>query len=131
MAAALENLRTLAADRKAIVLGDMFEMGAESYEEHRNVVETALSVRAARTLFVGKAFYEHRQAEAEFYETTEAAKAALTQRSNQNALVLLKASRGMALEKLLDALSRSEERRVGKEGVSTCRSRWAPFYTKK
>src|SRR3546814_11534631 len=26
----------------------------------------------------------------------------------------------------LDALNRSEERRVGKEGVSTCRSRWSP-----
>src|SRR3546814_16467385 len=24
--------------------------------------------------------------------------------------------------------SRSEERRVGKEGVSTCRSRWSPFH---
>src|SRR3546814_10151707 len=26
------------------------------------------------------------------------------------------------------ALSRSEERRVGKECVSTCRSRWAPYH---
>src|SRR3546814_13400851 len=31
---------------------------------------------------------------------------------------------------LLDAinLDRSEERRVGKEGVSTCRSRWSPYH---
>src|SRR3546814_12552436 len=27
-----------------------------------------------------------------------------------------------------DALVRSEERRVGKECVSTCRSRWAPYH---
>src|SRR3546814_7670993 len=27
----------------------------------------------------------------------------------------------------LNALPRSEERRVGKEGVSTCRSRWQPY----
>src|SRR3546814_17270122 len=27
--------------------------------------------------------------------------------------------------------SRSEERRVGKEGVSTCRSRWSPYHKKK
>src|SRR3546814_12558510 len=27
-----------------------------------------------------------------------------------------------------DSSSRSEERRVGKEGVSTCRSRWAPYH---
>src|SRR3546814_20882261 len=29
---------------------------------------------------------------------------------------------------LIGALERSEERRVGKEGVSTCRSRWSPYY---
>src|SRR3546814_13408812 len=28
-------------------------------------------------------------------------------------------------------LNRSEERRVGKEGVSTCRSRWSPYPYKK
>jgi len=105
MAAALENIRTLKADKKAIVLGDMFEMGEETYDEHRKVVEAALSLHATRTLFVGKAFYEHRgHAEAEFYETTEAAKAALTQRPLQNALVLLKASRGMTFEKLVEVL---------------------------
>lgn len=105
MAAALENLRTLHADQKVVVLGDMFEMGDDTHEEHRKVVEAALLVQAVRTLFVGKAFYEHRQqAGAEFYETTAAAKDALTQQPIQNALVLLKASRGMAFEKLVDAL---------------------------
>src|SRR3546814_11609983 len=28
-------------------------------------------------------------------------------------------------------VNRSEERRVGKECVSTCRSRWAPYHSKK
>src|SRR3546814_14299950 len=28
----------------------------------------------------------------------------------------------------LDRLERSEERRVGKECVSTCRSRWSPYH---
>src|SRR3546814_12202465 len=30
-----------------------------------------------------------------------------------------------------DLNNRSEERRVGKECVSTCRSRWAPYHSKK
>src|SRR3546814_15457518 len=30
-----------------------------------------------------------------------------------------------------DSLNRSEERRVGKECVSTCRSRWSPYHYKK
>src|SRR3546814_19447259 len=29
---------------------------------------------------------------------------------------------------MADYVARSEERRVGKEGVSTCRSRWAPYH---
>src|SRR3546814_17842019 len=31
----------------------------------------------------------------------------------------------------LNTVGRSEERRVGKEGVSTCRSRWSPDHKKK
>src|SRR3546814_20026638 len=31
----------------------------------------------------------------------------------------------------MDRAGRSEERRVGKEGVSTCRSRWSPYNYKK
>src|SRR3546814_16108522 len=30
-----------------------------------------------------------------------------------------------------DVIDRSEERRVGKECVSTCRSRWSPYHSKK
>src|SRR3546814_14176269 len=38
---------------------------------------------------------------------------------------------GIPIEKLTAgamARRRSEERRVGKEGVSTCRSRWSPYH---
>src|SRR3546814_5109587 len=31
----------------------------------------------------------------------------------------------------VEAIDRSEERRVGKECVSTCRSRWSPYHSKK
>src|SRR3546814_12404296 len=34
----------------------------------------------------------------------------------------------MALDEPVERLARSEERRVGKECVSTCRSRWSPYY---
>src|SRR3546814_13250418 len=35
------------------------------------------------------------------------------------------------LEDWIEGLARSEERRVGKECVSTCRSRWSPYHSKK
>src|SRR3546814_19135289 len=38
---------------------------------------------------------------------------------------------GIDQHRQFDAMSRSEERRVGKECVSTCRSRWSPYHKKK
>src|SRR3546814_16459642 len=35
---------------------------------------------------------------------------------------------GVLLDQLREGGSRSEERRVGKECVSTCRLRWSPYY---
>src|SRR3546814_6084145 len=40
--------------------------------------------------------------------------------------VLREAVRGFAPDAIID--NRSEERRVGKECVSTCRSRWSPYH---
>src|SRR3546814_15179708 len=37
----------------------------------------------------------------------------------------------MAIPGILLAIGSSEERRVGKECVSTCRSRWSPYLSKK
>src|SRR3546814_11408472 len=40
-------------------------------------------------------------------------------------------SRRPIVEMLIPSLVRSEERRVGKGGVRTCRSRWVPYQEKK
>src|SRR3546814_13516451 len=45
------------------------------------------------------------------------------------AKVVLAATAALALPAF--AQERSEERRVGKECVSTCRSRWSPYHVKK
>lgn len=104
MAAALDNIEVLAAANKIIILGDMYEMGEESLAEHRKVVDRALSVERARKIFVGKAFYQHTSEGAEFYQTTEQAKQALSSRPFEGCTVLLKASRGMAFEQLMEVL---------------------------
>jgi len=104
MAAALDNIRIIEADKKAVILGDMFELGAESFEEHRKIVDNVRSMFADRKIFVGKAFFEHRNDDAEFYETTIEAKVALQEKPIIGATVLLKASRGMAFENLIDIL---------------------------
>src|SRR3546814_14508823 len=48
-------------------------------------------------------------------------------RSRDSAIFAAPALAGGFPESLSYYLGRSEERRVGKEGVSTCRSRWSPY----
>lgn len=102
MSAALDNMYALDVPHKVVILGDMFELGEESFEEHARVVFKAKGLGPDRLIFVGKEFYKHRDEEAEFYESTEAAKDAVSMISDS--FILLKASRGMAFEKLLDVL---------------------------
>src|SRR3546814_17024629 len=44
---------------------------------------------------------------------------------------LMREHRQLPLAHAVDVGPRSEERRVGKECVSTCRSRWEPYHSKK
>src|SRR3546814_19882507 len=58
----------------------------------------------------------------------------LVARDNQRAIILghkgerIKEIGSKARAELADLLGSSEERRVGKECVSTCRSRWSPYH---
>ena len=102
MAAALDNMEVLTADHKVVVLGDMFELGEEAFVEHQAVIARAKSINLDRLIFVGKEFFKQKDDAAEYYETTEEAKAAVE--SISGSFILLKASRGMAFEKLLEVL---------------------------
>src|SRR3546814_15685498 len=48
--------------------------------------------------------------------------------SGHGQIVLLSGEAGIGQSRLLRAFVRSEERRVGTEGVSTCRSRGSPYH---
>lgn len=104
MEAALTNMSIIEATHKVVILGDMFELGEESFHEHKKVVELAKTISGTRLIFVGKAFYEHQDVDGEFFETTSDAKEALLSNPISHATILLKASRGMAFEKLMDVL---------------------------
>lgn len=110
MAAALRALSTLSKEGRAIaVLGDMLELGADEARAHRALGE--LAARSAQLLaFLGPRSVEaHRAAAAldsvsAHFEDLEALLSWLRPRLREGDVVLVKASRGMQLERVVDAL---------------------------
>ena len=105
MIVALDNLESNLATKKVIIIGDMFELGEEAAFEHRSILKKALNINSLRRIFIGEEFYRLKDnSGSEFYRNTADARLALIQNPVNNATVLLKGSRGMKLESLLDLL---------------------------
>lgn len=105
MAAAIANLNSLSAAKKVAILGDMFELGPESAKQHQNIIEVALKNNIDTLVFVGVHFFEvSGQYQAHFFETPAQAVNFIEAQNWKDSLILLKGSRGMALEQLLPLL---------------------------
>ncbi|KIA94932.1 UDP-N-acetylmuramoyl-tripeptide--D-alanyl-D-alanine ligase [Pedobacter kyungheensis] len=102
MTAALNNISVLSAGKKTAILGDMFELGPESPAQHQLIVNQAQESGLDQLIFIGKYFYAFKEmVNALFFETPAEAAAYLQQNPIEDHLVLLKGSRGMKLENLL------------------------------
>jgi len=105
MIAAITNLNSLTATNKVAILGDMFELGDESLEQHKRIIELALQNDIGTLLFVGQHFYNAKgDFNAKFFTTPTEASAFIQTQDWEDSLILLKGSRGMALEQLLPLL---------------------------
>lgn len=95
--------------RKWAVLGDMLELGEFSPETHYRIVKRALECGFERLLLIGprmqKALHalgDRASGKAQAFEETSDARAFLRRSVERGDAVLLKASRGMRLEKVLE-----------------------------
>lgn len=104
MTAALANISNLNAANKTIIIGDMFELGAASEEQHRLILSQAEKTQVNTLIFIGKQFYAIKGEHGRFFETPAEAQEFLKKHPLNDSLVLLKGSRGMALEQLLPLL---------------------------
>ena len=105
MAAAITNLNGLSAEHKIAILGDMFELGDESAAQHQRIIELAIKNEIGTLIFVGHHFFNAKgDAHAHFFATPNEASAFIQTQDWKDSLVLLKGSRGMALEQLLPLL---------------------------
>lgn len=107
MKVALEHFLNLPADHKVAFLGDMFELGEESYSEHAALVSMLKTNTVVEFYFVGKEFYKTKIYQDNFYffASFDDLKEHITQRKFENKYILIKGSRGMALERLVELLT--------------------------
>jgi UDP-N-acetylmuramoyl-tripeptide--D-alanyl-D-alanine ligase len=109
MFVAIDNMDKVQAAHKVMILGDMFEMGLESAVEHTSVIQKAMNAHVDERIFIGKDF-SSQQSEVQntnlinttFYLTAEDAIIGLKTNPITNATILIKGSRGMALERLVE-----------------------------
>ncbi|MBQ7311746.1 MAG: UDP-N-acetylmuramoyl-tripeptide--D-alanyl-D-alanine ligase [Alistipes sp.] len=92
---------------KLLILGDMLELGQWSESEHCRILELAASIGRVEMILVGEHFRRaaHSLAlDAVCFKSTAEAAAYLAQSRLSNRTILLKGSRGIALEKLINYL---------------------------
>ena len=103
MKVAIENLAKAAGDHKVLILGAMAELGADSLQEHQALVKEIDNYPWENVLLVGGDFLKGDSRHMQF-ESATAAGEWLRQHPLQNAHILVKGSRSMQMEKVLDYL---------------------------
>ncbi|MCL6264868.1 UDP-N-acetylmuramoyl-tripeptide--D-alanyl-D-alanine ligase [Flagellimonas myxillae] len=103
MQAALENFSSMEATSKTLILGDMFELGTDADQEHQQIADLAQEMGFEHVVLVGSNFFG---AQTPFLQCKdfEALKMHLSENPPQKGSLLIKGSRGMALERVLELL---------------------------
>lgn len=106
MKVALENFIQLDKKDKVIIIGDMFELGIESQKEHQSIVKMLEKESNLDCYFIGKDFYSSKEDyyHFKFYKSFDDFAEFLKNNPIRNKSILIKGSRGMALERTLDYL---------------------------
>ncbi|OYU83923.1 MAG: UDP-N-acetylmuramoyl-tripeptide--D-alanyl-D-alanine ligase [Flavobacterium sp. BFFFF2] len=99
MKAALDSFEQQTAEHKVVILGDMLELGTEAAAEHAHLIQRLIRSNAT-SYCIGPLFYAHKVVtdQIHFFETREAFMSSVQVSNWLPSLVLIKGSRGMALE---------------------------------
>tara|TARA_R110001592_G_scaffold60171_2_gene182964 strand:- start:5715 stop:6992 length:1278 start_codon:yes stop_codon:yes gene_type:complete len=104
MKAAIENFNSLAKTVKVLILGDMFELGESAMEEHQEVVKLTKKMNFDKVIFVGENFYKTKSDFIKLRSFNDLKSFLKENKLPSNSSILIKGSRGMALERVLDCL---------------------------
>lgn len=105
MLAALSNFASIRHDSKCIILGDMLELGESSAEEHQKIADFIETQNFAEVFLVGPQFKNTVNIkEKKKFDQVELLSNYLKTQPIENKLILIKGSRGIHLEKILELL---------------------------
>lgn len=110
MKAALENFAQMPAQNKVVILGDMLELGSFSEEKHKEIVDLVIDMQFNQAFFCGKDFHKagislaKNLPQIHFFENKDTLQKYLQENQLQNSYLLVKGSRGMGLESLLESI---------------------------
>jgi UDP-N-acetylmuramoyl-tripeptide--D-alanyl-D-alanine ligase len=106
MQAAIENMATMKADNKVLILGDMFELEAEADAEHQSIGRLIREKGFTNVYLCGTLFKAAlgEMPHAKYFTGKEELAVDLKQYPIRDATVLVKASRGIGLETIVELL---------------------------
>ncbi len=106
MEAALANLEMFEADHKMVILGDMYELGDFMEEEHRKIGKVTRGKGFDTIIFCGgrMRFAAEENPDALYFKTREELIEYLENHAFDNSVILVKGSRAMELEKVMDEI---------------------------
>lgn len=106
MMAAIENFKQAEGNNKILYLGDMFELGGDARTEHQNIVDFLSKDKFAEVYLVGENFFgtDISSSHIQKFRTFEELKTQVQKSPPTEATILIKASRGMAMERILEVL---------------------------
>ncbi|NJB72805.1 UDP-N-acetylmuramoyl-tripeptide--D-alanyl-D-alanine ligase [Saonia flava] len=103
MKVALENFYNIDRENKILFLGDMFELGKYAEVEHQAIVDLITKLKFEKVFLIGENFHKTNSTFTKlksYDDLREALKSIIL----KNNTILIKGSRGMALERILDFL---------------------------
>ena len=100
---ALRNFNKISHPNKIVILGDMFELGEDSKKEHQSIVDLCKNLNFSKSIFVGEHYYKSNAIDK--YKDFSSLKTLLLQNKISESYVLIKGSRGMALERTIDLIN--------------------------
>ncbi len=103
MSAAIENFANYRSDKKLLLLGDMFELGEYSHDEHQKIVNLLQEKKLNNVVLVGDEFFKLDNPFKKF-KTTQECLTYLKDLNVSDNTILIKGSRGMKMEVLQEVL---------------------------